>query len=132
MRTMKRGLGFLGIAIAMLFAASAYASEAGVVVRGKMVSFNPETNNIIVQVDVHGLAGPERKDIAFNLAEDAKWTICLSGGCVEQEGIGGFKFLEFYRPFEPYGISIMDSDVILHHLRYPSGEEVAALVVYIP
>lgn len=124
---MKRTLGLISTII-ILFAANAYALEALTRGEGEMVSFNPYTNEITARVEVLGLLGPEKQDIVFPLAEDAKWTICLLGGCVERKGIEGFNMLNEYAPFEAYGVLLEGSKVILHH----QGGEVIAVWVIAP
>lgn len=112
MKTMKKAMTFLSLAAVILFAASAFANEAKEI-RGQFVSGNSQQSNVVVNVEVLGLAGPEKKATSFNLASDVKWTVCLSGQCAEKTGIEGFRMVNEYAAYEAYGLTPKDKNVTL-------------------
>src|SRR3990172_8409146 len=109
---MKKTLSLLFLLLAMLFTASTFASEAKEI-KGQFVSGDSRQSSVVVSVEVLGLAGPEKKATSFNLASDVKWTVCLSGQCVEKTGIEGFRLVNEYAVYEAYGLTPKDKNVTL-------------------
>lgn len=124
MRTIKKAMTFLSLAAVMLFAASAFANEAKEI-RGQFISGNSQQNNVVVSVEVLGLAGPEKKATSFNLAGDVKWTVCLSGQCAEKTGIEGYRLVNEYAAYEAYGLTPKGKNVTL----IQSGDVITAVKI---
>lgn len=123
---MKKALSLLSLVAAMLFAASTFASEAREI-KGQFVSGDSQQSSIVVSVEVLGLAGPEKKAANFNLANDAKWTVCLNGQCAEKTGVEGFRLVNEYATFEAYGITPKGCNTTLHQ----SGDVITGIDVNI-
>lgn len=124
MMTIKKAVTFLSLWTAVLFAASVFANEAKEI-KGQFVSGNSVQNDVVVNIDVLGLAGPEKKAVSFNLAADCKWTICLAGQCAEKTGIEGHRMINEYATFEAYGLTPKDKNVTL----VQSGDVITAVKI---
>lgn len=112
MRITKKTTTCLSLTLAMLFAASTFAADINEV-KGQFVAADSRQNTIVMNVEVLGLAGAEKKAVNFNLAADAKWTVCLSGQCAEKTGIEGIGLVNEYATFEAYGITPKGCNITL-------------------
>lgn len=115
MNRIKRGVSLLSFVILSLFAMSAMAAEREEII-GRMMSVNEYESGALtidVQVETQGLTGPVMRDMSLELADDVKWVICLGTGCAETQGNQGIGILDFYSQFEPYGVLVQGSDVVL-------------------
>ncbi|MBI5327118.1 MAG: hypothetical protein HZB80_02330 [Deltaproteobacteria bacterium] len=113
MQTIKKITSlFLFVAIALAAAATTFAADAKKI-KGQMLSMDSQQNSIIVNVEVLGLAGQEKKAVNFALDSNVKWTVCLSGQCVEKERVEGFNLANEYAAFEAYGITPKGSNTTL-------------------
>lgn len=114
MNKIKRGVGLLSFAVLSLFAVSVMAAEREEIL-GRMMSVNEYESgvSINVQIETQGLSGPVTRDVSLDLAPDVKWVVCLGPTCTEKRGVEGSRMLMEYAPYEPYGIMVEGSDVIL-------------------
>lgn len=124
MRTIKKAMAFLSLTALMLSGASAFADEAREI-KGQFISGNSVQSNVIVNTEVLGLAGPEKRATSFNLAKDVKWTICLSGQCSKKTGIEGYRMVNEYAAYEAYGLTPKDKNVTL----IQSGDVITAVKI---
>lgn len=108
----------------MGFTAATFAADVKEI-KGQLASLDSQKNSVTVQTEVLGLSGPEKKDVSFNLLDNAKWTICLSGQCAEKTGVEGFRMVNEYATFEAYGINAKGCSVTLQQ----SGDAITGVRV---
>lgn len=121
-----KGLRFLTIALTLFFAAPAMAQ----VVRGEITSLSPETGFITVKSEVMGLAGPEKRDIAFKIDEKTMLNLCWGESCDSGMAQRGLERMKDFSYFDAENLSVIGKEVEIH---YTDGADRIEMVnIYAP
>lgn len=121
-----KGIRFLIVALTLLFAAPAMAQ----VVRGEITDLSPEKGFITVKSEVMGLAGPEKRDIAFRIDERTLLNLCWGESCDSGLAQKGLERMKDFAYFDAENLSVIGKEVEIH---YTDGTDRIEMVnIYAP
>lgn len=121
-----KGLKLLIVAITLFVAAPAMAQ----VIRGEISGLSPETGFIMVKSEVMGLAGPEKKEIAFKIDKKTTLNLCWGESCDSGMAVAGLERLKEFNYFEAENLSVVGKEVEIH---YAEGTDLVEMVnIYAP
>jgi hypothetical protein len=125
--SIMKTLRFLAIALVMSLATPAFAQ----VIRGEISSLSPETGYVIVKTEVMGLAGPEKKDVAFKIDEETILNLCWGETCDGGNAVKGLSRLKDFDHFTAENLSVIGKEVEMHY-SMERPETIEMINIYAP